>query len=44
MYLTTIGLAPGGGITRHIYNQTIPNLHRDKDKDKFVLFRNDQFI
>jgi len=27
-YLIAIGLAPGGSITRHIYNQTIPNLHR----------------
>ena len=31
IYLTAIGLAPGGGITRHIYNQTIPNLHREKN-------------
>ena len=31
IYLTAVGLAPGGGITRHIYNQTIPNLHREKN-------------
>jgi len=31
IYLTAIGLAPGGGIIRHIYNQTIPNLHREKN-------------
>ena len=30
IYLTAIGLAPGGGITRHIYNQTIPNLPWEK--------------
>ena len=29
--LTAIGLAPGRGITRHIYNQTIPNLNREKN-------------
>jgi len=33
IYLAAIGLAPGGGITRHIYNQTIPNLHREKNFD-----------
>ena len=31
IYLTAVGLAPGGSITRHIYNQTIPNLHREKN-------------
>jgi len=31
IYLTAIGLAPCGDITRHIYNQTIPNLHREKN-------------
>jgi hypothetical protein len=33
IHLTAIGLAPGGGITRHIYNQTIPNLQREKNFD-----------
>ena len=38
IYLTAIGLAPGGRIThthytQHIYNQTIPNLHREKNFD-----------
>ena len=36
IYLTAIGLAPGGGITRHIYNQTIPNLQREKNFDSAV--------
>jgi len=36
IYLTTIGLAPGGGITRHIYNHTKPNLHRQKNFDSVV--------
>jgi hypothetical protein len=31
IYLTAIGLAPCGGITRLIYNQTISNLHREKN-------------
>ena len=36
IYLTAIGLAPGGGITRHIYNQTIPNLHKEKNFDIYI--------
>jgi hypothetical protein len=35
--LNAIGLAPGGGITRHIYNQTIPNLHREKHFDSAII-------
>jgi hypothetical protein len=31
IYLTALGLAPGGGITRHIYNQTISKLRREKN-------------
>ena len=37
IYSTAIGLAPGGGITRHIYNQTIPNLRREKNLGSAVL-------